>query len=332
MQFLVTGSAGFIGYHVSMRLCNEGHDVIGLDNLNNYYDINLKESRVRNLNIQKSFKFLKGDLEDATVIDSIFEENKINRVIHLAAQAGVRYSIENPSAYINSNIVGFLSIIEACRHHKVDHLVYASSSSVYGLNKKMPFSTLDGTDHPVALYGATKKANELMAHSYSHLYGIPTTGLRFFTVYGPYGRPDMALFKFVKAIKEGQPIQIFNRGNMTRDFTYIDDIVEAIYRLQNIPPSSQLDTLKLTPNTSSAPYKVFNIGNGNPVNLMDFINEIESYLNINAIKDFLPMQDGDVQNTEADTSDLYQMIDFKPRTNIKDGLKNFLDWHEDYYS
>lgn len=214
----------------------------------------------------------------------------------------------------------------------MDHLVYASSSSVYGLNKKMPFSTLDETDHPVALYGATKKANELMAHSYSHLYGIPTTGLRFFTVYGPYGRPDMALFKFVKAIKEGQPIQIFNRGNMTRDFTYIDDIVEAIYRLQNIPPSPQFHTVKLTPNTSSAPYKVFNIGNGNPINLMDFINEIESYLNINAIKDFLPMQDGDVQNTEADTSDLYQMIDFKPRTNIKDGLKNFLDWYEDYYS
>ena len=273
-----------------------------------------------------------GDIRDYQFVINVLEKEKPEIIIHLAAQAGVRYSIENPSAYINSNIIGFLSIIEACRHYKVDHLIYASSRSVYGLNKELPFSTLHGTDHPVALYGATKKANELMAHSYSHLYGIPTTGLRFFTVYGPYGRPDMALFKFVKAIKEGQPIQIFNHGNMTRDFTYIDDIVEAIYRLQNIPPSPQLDAVKLTPNTSSAPYKVFNIGNGNPVNLMDFINEIESYLNINAIKDFLPMQDGDVQNTEADTSDLYQMIDFKPKTNIKDGLKNFLDWYEDYYS
>ena len=332
MQFLVTGSAGFIGYHVSMRLCDEGHDVIGLDNLNDYYDINLKKSRLKNLNQKKSFKFFEANLEDSSAIDILFKENKIDRVIHLAAQAGVRYSIENPSAYINANIVGFLSILEACRNYKVDHLIYASSSSVYGLNKVMPFSTLHGTDHPVALYGATKKANELMAHSYSHLYGIPTTGLRFFTVYGPYGRPDMALFKFVKAIKEGQPIQIFNHGNMTRDFTYIDDIVEAIYRLQNIPPVTQSDKIKLSPNTSSAPYKVFNIGNGNPVNLMDFIDEIESYLGISAIKDFLPMQDGDVQNTEADTSDLYQMIDFKPRTNIKDGLKNFLDWYEDYYS
>jgi len=332
MQFLVTGSAGFIGYHVSMRLCDEGHDVIGLDNINDYYDINLKKSRLKNLNQKKSFKFFEANLEDSSAIDILFKENKIDRVIHLAAQAGVRYSIENPSAYINANIVGFLSILEACRNYKVDHLIYASSSSVYGLNKAMPFSTLHGTDHPVALYGATKKANELMAHSYSHLYGIPTTGLRFFTVYGPYGRPDMALFKFVKAIKEGQPIQIFNHGNMTRDFTYIDDIVEAIYRLQNIPPVTQSDDIKLSPNTSSASYKVFNIGNGSPVNLMDFIDEIESYLGISAIKDFLPMQDGDVQNTEADTSDLYQMIDFKPRTNIKDGLKNFLDWYEDYYS
>ena len=334
MQFLVTGSAGFIGYHVSMRLCNEGHDVIGLDNLNDYYDINLKESRVRNLNKKKSFKFLKGDIEDATLIDSIFKENKIDRVIHLAAQAGVRYSIENPSAYINSNIVGFLWIIEACRHYKVDHLVYASSSSVYGSNTRMPFSVHDNVDHPLSLYAASKKANELMAHTYSHLYNLPTTGLRFFTVYGPWGRPDMALFKFTKAILHGDKIQVFNYGKHQRDFTYIDDIVEGIIRVLDKPatPNSKWKGDLPDPGSSHAPWRVYNIGNNSPIDLLDYIEAIEETLGLKARKDLLPMQPGDVPSTYADVEDLIKQFDYKPSFNLKQGVKNFVLWFKEYHN
>lgn len=332
MNILVTGAAGFIGSHLSKRLLNEGYEVIGIDNINDYYDQKLKWDRLEWIKHPK-FKFEKVSLEDRERINDIFIEYKPAIVVNLAAQAGVRYSLVNPYAYIDSNIVGFINILEACRHHNVEHLIYASSSSVYGANTKMPFSVHDNVDHPISLYAATKKANELMAHTYSHLYGLPTTGLRFFTVYGPWGRPDMALFLFTKAILNGEPIKVFNNGNMMRDFTYIDDIVESIYRLiQKKPePNPNWDGKNPDPGTSYAPYRVYNIGNSNPVNLMDFITAIEEKLGIEAKKEFLPLQAGDVPATYADVEDLYNEINFRPQTSIKEGVSKFIDWYLDYY-
>ena len=332
MSILVTGAAGFIGSHLSKRLLNEGYEVIGIDNINDYYDQKLKWDRLEWIKHPK-FKFEKVSLEDRERINNIFIEYKPAIVVNLAAQAGVRYSLVNPHAYIDSNVIGFMNILEACRHHNVEHLIYASSSSVYGANTKMPFSVHDNVDHPVSLYAATKKANELMAHTYSHLYGLPTTGLRFFTVYGPWGRPDMALFLFTKAILNGEPIKVFNNGNMMRDFTYIDDIVESIYRLiQKKPePNPNWDGKNPDPGTSYAPYRVYNIGNSNPVNLMDFITAIEEKLGIEAKKEFLPLQAGDVPATYADVEDLYNEINFRPQTSIKEGVSKFIDWYLDYY-
>ncbi len=331
-SILITGAAGFIGYHLSKRLLNEGYKVIGVDNLNDYYDVNLKVSRMKLLE-NKSFAFKKVNLEDRDELYKVFENYKPEIVINLAAQAGVRYSLENPHAYIDSNIVGFTNILEACRHNKVEHLIYASSSSVYGANTNLPFSVHDNIDHPVSLYAATKKANELMAHTYSHLYNLPTTGLRFFTVYGPWGRPDMALFLFTKAILNGEPIKVFNNGDMMRDFTYVDDIVESIFRLTKKKPEPNLewDGNNPDPGTSYAPYKVYNIGNNSPVNLMEFIYAIEEKLGIEAKKEFLPLQAGDVPQTYANVEDLYRDINFKPQTSIKEGIGNFIDWYKEYY-
>ncbi|SIQ22212.1 UDP-glucuronate 4-epimerase [Peribacillus simplex] len=332
MKVLVTGAAGFIGSHLSKKLLTNGITVIGIDNLNDYYDVNLKKSRL-SLIEDKNFYFEKTNLEDRESINAIFEKYMPDAVVNLAAQAGVRYSLENPHAYIESNIVGFTNILEACRHNKVGQLIYASSSSVYGANTNLPFSVHDNVDHPISLYAATKKANELMAHTYSHLYGLPTTGLRFFTVYGPWGRPDMALFLFTKAIINGEPIKVFNNGNMMRDFTYVDDIVESIFRLIQRKPEPNLEWSgkKPDPGTSYAPYKVYNIGNNNPVTLMEFINAIEEKLGIEAKKEFLPLQAGDVPETYADVEDLYRDINFKPQTDIKDGISNFIDWYREYY-
>ncbi|WP_330501357.1 NAD-dependent epimerase [Peribacillus frigoritolerans] len=332
MKVLVTGAAGFIGSHLSKKLLTNGNTVIGIDNLNDYYDVNLKKSRL-SLIENKNFYFEKTNLEDRESITAIFEKHMPDAVVNLAAQAGVRYSLENPHAYIESNIVGFTNILEACRHNKVGQLIYASSSSVYGANTNLPFSVHDNVDHPISLYAATKKANELMAHTYSHLYGLPTTGLRFFTVYGPWGRPDMALFLFTKAIINGEPIKVFNNGNMMRDFTYVDDIVESIFRLIQRKPEPNLEWSgkKPDPGTSYAPYKVYNIGNNNPVTLMEFINAIEEKLGIEAKKEFLPLQAGDVPETYADVEDLYRDINFKPQTDIKDGISNFIDWYREYY-
>ncbi|HDS7709495.1 NAD-dependent epimerase [Klebsiella pneumoniae] len=332
MKYLVTGAGGFIGFHVSQRLLKDGHHVVGIDNLNDYYDVSLKQARL-NLLQSSLFTFHKMDLADRPQMEQLFVSEKFDRVIHLAAQAGVRYSLENPHAYADSNLMGFLNILEGCRHNKVQHLIYASSSSVYGLNRKMPFSTDDSVDHPVSLYAATKKANELMAHTYAHLYGIPTTGLRFFTVYGPWGRPDMALFKFTKAMLEGGSIDVYNHGKMKRDFTYIDDIVEAIIRLQNVVPQPDPDwTVESgSPATSSAPYRVYNIGNSSPVELMDYITALEDALGIEAKKNMMPMQPGDVMETSADTTDLYNTIDFKPETSVRKGVENFVCWYKKYY-
>ncbi len=332
MKYLVTGTGGFIGFHVSQRLLKDGHHVVGIDNLNDYYDVSLKQARL-NLLQSSLFTFHKMDLADRPQMEQLFVSEKFDRVIHLAAQAGVRYSLENPHAYADSNLMGFLNILEGCRHNKVQHLIYASSSSVYGLNRKMPFSTDDSVDHPVSLYAATKKANELMAHTYAHLYGIPTTGLRFFTVYGPWGRPDMALFKFTKAMLEGGSIDVYNHGKMKRDFTYIDDIVEAIIRLQNVVPQPDPDwTVESgSPATSSAPYRVYNIGNSSPVELMDYITALEDALGIEAKKNMMPMQPGDVMETSADTADLYNTIDFKPETSVRKGVENFVCWYKKYY-
>ncbi|HDU3667196.1 TPA: NAD-dependent epimerase, partial [Klebsiella aerogenes] len=326
------GAGGFIGFHVSQRLLKDGHHVVGIDNLNDYYDVSLKQARL-NLLQSSLFTFHKMDLADRPQMEQLFVSEKFDRVIHLAAQAGVRYSLENPHAYADSNLMGFLNILEGCRHNKVQHLIYASSSSVYGLNRKMPFSTDDSVDHPVSLYAATKKANELMAHTYAHLYGIPTTGLRFFTVYGPWGRPDMALFKFTKAMLEGGSIDVYNHGKMKRDFTYIDDIVEAIIRLQNVVPQPDPDwTVESgSPATSSAPYRVYNIGNSSPVELMDYITALEDALGIEAKKNMMPMQPGDVMETSADTADLYNTIDFKPETSVRKGVENFVCWYKQYY-
>lgn len=333
MKYLVTGAAGFIGFHVVQLLCNAGHDVIGIDNLNDYYDVNLKESRLNLLSNLNNFRFSKLDLSDANEIAKLFAEEKFNRVIHLAAQAGVRYSLDNPMAYADSNLVGHLNILEGCRHHKIEHLVYASSSSVYGLNQKLPFSTSDSVDHPVSLYAATKKANELMAHTYSHLYGIPTTGLRFFTVYGPWGRPDMALFKFTKAILEGREIDVYNNGNLSRDFTYIDDIVEGIIRIADVIPQQQPDWTpeQGSPANSSAPYRIYNIGNGSPVKLLDFINAIETSLGIEAKKNMLPMQPGDVHATWAEMDDFFNATGYKPNVSVQEGVQRFVEWYKSYY-
>ena len=332
-KILVTGAAGFIGFHLSNRLLKEGGEVIGVDNLNDYYDVNLKKARLNILQKSNSFKLYEASLEDQNSISDIFESEKPEFVVNLAAQAGVRYSLTNPHAYTSSNIIGFLNILEGCRHHAVKHLVYASSSSVYGANKNMPFSVGNNVDHPVSLYAATKKANELMAHSYSHLYDIPTTGLRFFTVYGPWGRPDMALFLFTKAILEGRPIDVFNHGDMKRDFTYIDDIVEGIYRLIGHIPlhNDSWDGVHPDPSYSKAPYKVFNIGNNQPVELNHFIESIEKSLGKKAIKNLLPLQPGDVIETFANVDHLMNEVDFKPETKIEDGIRSFVDWYMDYY-
>lgn len=333
MKFLVTGAAGFIGASLSERLLALGHQVVGIDNLNDYYDVSLKQARLDRLTSHAQFSFYPLDLADRDGMATLFAREQFDRVINLAAQAGVRYSLEKPMEYVDSNLVGFANILEGCRHNKVQHLLYASSSSVYGLNRKMPFSTDDSVDHPISLYAATKKANELMAHTYSHLYGIPTTGLRFFTVYGPWGRPDMALFKFTKAILAGEPIDVYNYGNMQRDFTFIDDIVESIVRLQDVIPQPNPEWTVETgsPATSSAPYKVYNIGNNEPVMLMEYIEALESALGMEAQKNMLPIQPGDVLNTSSDTSELYKTIGFKPKTTVRDGVQQFVDWYREFY-
>ncbi|MBH3004896.1 NAD-dependent epimerase [Serratia nevei] len=333
MKFLVTGAAGFIGYHVAERLLTAGHQVVGIDNLNDYYDVGLKTARLDRLADKPGFRFIKLDLADREGMAALFVEHQFQRVIHLGAQAGVRYSLVNPLAYADANLIGHLNVLEGCRHNKVEHLLYASSSSVYGLNRKLPFATEDSVDHPVSLYAATKKANELMAHSYSHLYGLPTTGLRFFTVYGPWGRPDMALFKFTKAILAGESIDVYNHGEMHRDFTYIDDIAEAIVRLQAVIPQADPSwTVEQgSPATSSAPYHVYNIGNNTPVKLMEYIRALEQALGMTARKNMLPMQPGDVMDTSADTEELYRDIGFKPETSVEEGVKRFVDWYKAFY-
>lgn len=334
MKILITGAAGFVGMHLSNQLTNHSYSVIGLDNLNTYYDLNLKKDRLAQLDGNSNFTFIECDLTERERINKIFEEHRPEIVINLAAQAGVRYSIENPYAYLDSNLTGFLNILEACRNYPVDHLLYASSSSVYGGNKVAPFSTNHNVDHPVSLYAATKKSNELMAHTYSHLYNIPTTGLRFFTVYGPWGRPDMAYFSFTKDILEGNPIKVFNHGKMERDFTYIDDIVEGIVKLIPLAPEKNpnwdesVDEL----GASFAPYRVYNIGNNSPVPLMKFINVLEEKIGKEANKQYMEMQPGDVLRTYADVSELERDIDFKPSTSIEDGLGKFVDWYKEYYN
>ncbi|GEA51305.1 NAD-dependent epimerase [Vibrio inusitatus NBRC 102082] len=332
MKYLVTGAAGFIGSAVVERLTDAGHEVVGIDNMNDYYQVSLKEDRLKRI-VHDKFVFKHLDLADREGIAGLFAEEQFDKVIHLAAQAGVRYSIDNPLAYADSNLVGHLTILEGCRHHKIKHLVYASSSSVYGLNKKMPFDTADSVDHPISLYAATKKSNELMAHTYSHLYSVPTTGLRFFTVYGPWGRPDMALFKFTKAILNGDEIDVYNNGDMQRDFTYIDDIVEGIIRIQDVIPETNNDwsVEEGSPATSSAPYRVFNIGHGSPVKLMEYIEALEDALGVEAKKNFMPMQPGDVYATYADTEDLFKATGYKPQVKVKEGVKAFADWYKAYY-
>lgn len=333
MKILITGAAGFIGFHLSKRLLEQSYEVIGIDNLNDYYDPRLKEARLELLEKYEGFKFHKVDLKDKAEVYHIFEAYQPTHVINLAAQAGVRYSIENPYAYVDSNLTGFMNILEACRNYPVEHLLYASSSSVYGGNKVAPFSTNHNVDHPVSLYAATKKSNELMAHTYSHLYGIPTTGLRFFTVYGPYGRPDMAYFSFTKDILEGRPIKVFNHGKMERDFTYIDDIVEGVVKLiDRIPVAKEdWDESRDDLSESFAPYKIYNIGNNSPVPLMRFINALEAALGKEAEKIYMDMQPGDVLRTYADVTDLERDIGFKPSTSIEDGIKRFVDWYKEFY-
>ena len=333
MKILVTGSAGFIGSAVALRLLERGDTVIGIDNHNTYYDPAIKEARLARHTNHPNYTHLRIDLADRSSIEAAFTAHKPQRVVNLAAQAGVRYSIDNPLAYIDSNIVGFAHILEGCRHHGVEHLVYASSSSVYGASTTMPFSVHQNVDHPLSLYAASKKANELMAHTYSHLYGLPTTGLRFFTVYGPWGRPDMALFKFTKAILAGEPIQVFNHGKHRRDFTYVDDIVEGIIRTLDRPaPSNPLwDSNLPDPGTSLAPWRVYNIGNNQPVELMDYIGAIEKALGKTAIKELLPLQPGDVPDTFADVSDLVEQFNYQPATTVKDGIQQFVNWYRNYY-
>jgi len=330
---MVTGAAGFIGYHLSTRLLKDGHTVVGVDNVNDYYDVRLKETRLERLRSNAKFSFEKMDVADHQSLSRLFSEQKVRRVVHLAAQAGVRYSLENPYAYIQANFNGFISVLECCRHAKVDHLLYASSSSVYGANTKVPFSVHDNVDHPISLYAATKKGNELMAHSYAHLFKLPCTGLRFFTVYGPYGRPDMALFSFTKAILAGKPIDVFNNGKMQRDFTYVDDIVEGIVRLLDRPakPDPTWSSADPDPATSFAPYRVYNIGNNQPVELTYFIEVLEKTLGKKAEKRLLPLQAGDVPATYANVDDLMRDVGFKPATSIEDGIRRFVEWYRDYY-
>lgn len=332
-SILITGAAGFIGFHLTKKLCKLGFKVIGIDNLNHYYDVNLKNSRLAILKEQSAFSFYQQDLSDGAGLNALFKEHKFDYVVNLAAQAGVRYSIINPHAYLESNMHGFLNILEACRHNPVKHLVYASSSSVYGSNKRIPFSVHDRVDHPLSLYAASKKSNELMAHTYSSLYNIPTTGLRFFTVYGPYGRPDMALFIFTKAILEGQPIEVYNNGDMRRDFTYVDDIVEGVVRIipKAATPDKEWNGMDPDPATSFAPYKIFNIGNNQPVALTRFIEVIEEKLGKKAIKKMMPIQSGDVPVTCADVEDLSREVGFKPSTSIEAGVSKFVDWYIEYY-
>jgi UDP-glucuronate 4-epimerase len=333
-DILVTGAAGFIGYHVARRLVDRGERVIGLDNLNDYYDVSLKEARLKELKKNPAFRFAKLDLADQSGVNELFKKEKPQRVVHLAAQAGVRYSLTHPHPYVSSNLVGFLNILEACRHNKIAHLVYASSSSVYGANTKMPFSVHDNVDHPVSLYAATKKANELMAHSYSHLYRLPVTGLRFFTVYGPWGRPDMALFLFTRAILEGKPIDVFNHGKMRRDFTYIDDIVEGVIRVTDLIPAPNPDWSgdDPDPGTSKAPYRIYNIGNNQPVELLDMIGSLEKHLGRTAEKRLLPMQPGDVPATYADVEALSEATGFSPSTPLDVGIGRFVEWYREYYA
>ena len=347
MKILITGTAGFIGYHLSKKLIERGDTVVGVDQINDYYDIELKYSRLKDLGIEKdniiegkkitssvydNHSFYKGNLEDKDFIDAVFKSEKPDAVCNLAAQAGVRYSLKNPQAYIDSNIVGFINILEACRYNGVENLSYASSSSVYGLNKNLPFSTKDNVDHPVSLYAASKKSNELMAHTYSHLFGIRTTGLRFFTVYGPFGRPDMALFLFAKAALENGTIDVFNHGEMVRDFTYVDDIVQGIISVIDNPAESSSDfETNPMPNVSSAPYRIYNIGNNSPVKLMDFITAIEKKIGKTVKKNFMEIQPGDVPKTYADVADLERDFNYKPNTSIDFGISKFIDWYKDYY-
>lgn len=332
-KILVTGTAGFIGFYLAQRLLEQGNQVIGVDNVNDYYEVELKLARLALLESADNFQFYKLDLADRPGIADLFASCKPDKVAHLAAQAGVRYSLTNPNAYVDSNLVGFVNILEGCRHNDVQHLVFASSSSVYGANTKMPFSVHDNVDHPVSLYAATKKANELMAHTYSHLYGLPTTGLRFFTVYGPWGRPDMAYFLFTKAILSGKPIQVFNQGRMKRDFTYIDDIVEGIVRVLDRVPQTNLEysSDSSSHGTSAAPYKIYNIGNNQPVELLRFIQVLEDCLGMKAQKQMMPMQPGDVPATYADIEDLSRDVGFKPSTPIEVGISRFVDWYRSYY-
>lgn len=338
MKVLVTGAAGFIGFNVAKKLLERGDDVVGFDNMNDYYDPTLKQARLAVLKdtaaqTQQTFTFIHANLADKAIVDQCFQDHQFDRVIHLAAQAGVRYSLENPLSYVESNLIGFTNIIEACRYAKTPHLTYASTSSVYGANTTMPFSEKHGVNHPVQFYAATKRANELMAHSYSHLFNLPTTGLRFFTVYGPWGRPDMALFKFTKNIIEDQPIPVFNHGNHTRDFTFISDIVEGVIRSsdQIAQPDSNWDSKNPDPSTSYAPFRIFNIGNNNPVKLIEYIHAIEKALGKEAILELLPLQPGDVPDTFADSSALEQMVGYKPSVSVDDGVKQFVDWYRDFY-
>jgi UDP-glucuronate 4-epimerase len=347
MKILVTGAAGFIGYHLVKSLAYQKFEIVGIDNLNHYYDVNLKYGRLKEAGIGEinnasiiqstllpNYRFKLLDIQDKEGIIELFREEKFDYVVNLAAQAGVRYSLENPHAYAESNLVGFLNIIEGCRTYNIKHLIYASSSSVYGLNSSLPFSEEQPTEHPISLYAATKKANEMMAHAYSHLYGIPTTGLRFFTVYGPWGRPDMAMFLFTKAIRDGETIKVFNNGEMLRDFTYVDDVVESIIRLVEQPtkPDSSWKSSDPKTNISSAPYRIFNIGNSNPIKLIDYIEALEEALGIKAVKELLPMQPGDVLATHANTDKLVNEINYKPKTPVKEGVAKFVDWYINYYS
>jgi UDP-glucuronate 4-epimerase len=337
MVILVTGAAGFIGFHTAQRLLNDGHEVVGIDNHNTYYDPTLKSARTTLLKQHKGYTDVVGDVADLATLQKLFADRKPERVIHLAAQAGVRYSVENPFAYVQSNLVGFANILECCRHAEVAHLVYASTSSVFGANAAMPFAESQGTAHPMSLYAATKKSNEMMAHSYSHLFGLPTTGLRFFTVYGPWGRPDMALFKFTKAILAGEPIDVFNRGEMTRDFTYVDDIVEGVVRVAAKPaaiaPDWIADAANPDPSASGiAPYRIFNIGGGAPVPLMEYIRTLEHCLGKTATLNLLPMQPGDVPATAADTSALRAWVGYAPNTPVSEGVARFVDWYRDYFA
>ncbi|USZ48319.1 NAD-dependent epimerase [Halomonas sp. DN3] len=333
MKVLVTGMAGFIGSTLAARLASDGLEVVGVDNLNDYYDVSLKKTRLARLEKLQNVRFVRLDLADREGVGRLFADERFDRVVHLAAQAGVRYSLTHPHAYVDANLVGHLNVLEGCRHQQVEHLLYASSSSVYGMNQVVPFATRDNVDHPVSLYAATKKANELMAHTYSHLYGLPTTGLRFFTVYGPWGRPDMAMFLFTKAILEGRPIDVYNHGEMSRDFTYVDDIVEGIVRLLEVVPSADPDAgvVDDSPDRSSAPYALYNIGHGSPVGLMDFIHAIEAALGRKAEYNFLPMQPGDVPRTWADTTALYRATGYQPRIGVEEGAARFVDWYRSYH-